>query len=340
MRGSVVVLLVCGVVSAQDPPRPMAFDAASIKRNLSNDDFADGGFAPGGRITAVNVTLANLITAAYAIAPERIEGGPAWVRQDRFDVVATGNRTASVADTRQMLRNLLAERFALVTKNGTRERPIFTLTSTRRDRRPGTRLRATTPECAAKRVSVESAAPEAGPPSPSRSSVRARGVRRRTPERSSRHNCANRSVAEWIGRPCRHGPQQHRWAVRLRVALLSPGQQPRSHGPAGDLHCPARAARPPTGRRPWPCRGPGHRQRRPASGGLRGRPWPAQPPKTGDRRLETVPQSAVRTTRCTPHARCGPSRARRHAHETSGFGIARWWRCPAVRSGCAWCGPT
>lgn len=165
MRGSVVVLFVSGVVAAQEPPRPLTFDAASIKRNLSADDFADGGFAPGGRITAVNVTLANLITAAYAVAPDRIDGGPPWVRQDRFDVVATANRNASVGETRQMLRALLADRFALVTTNGTRQRPVFLLTSTRRDDRPGPQLRRTTPECAARRLSPESAAPETGPPS-------------------------------------------------------------------------------------------------------------------------------------------------------------------------------
>lgn len=167
MKGVLLAALVGGVVAAQGPGTPATFEAASIKRNLSDDGFADGGFSSGGRITAVNVTLVNLMTAAYATAPDRIEGGPAWVRQDRFDVVATANRNASVAETRQMLRSLLAERFSLITKNETRERPVFTLTSTRRDRQPGPGLRATTPECAASRTSAESAAPEGGPPSPS-----------------------------------------------------------------------------------------------------------------------------------------------------------------------------
>ena len=119
MKGSLTAALLVSTVSAQGPGTPPAtFDAASIKRNLSGDDFADGGFAPGGRITAVNVTLANMMTAAYTMAADRIEGGPAWVRQDRFDVVATANRTASVAETRQMLRNLLAERFRWSPRTG------------------------------------------------------------------------------------------------------------------------------------------------------------------------------------------------------------------------------
>jgi len=167
MRVLPIAMLFVATMSAQEPDSSATFEAASIKRNLSDDDVADGGFAPGGRITAVNVTLVNMMTAAFAMPADRIEGGPAWVRQDRFDVVATANRNASVAETRQMLRSLLVERFSLVTRNGTRERPVFALTSTRRDRRPGPRLRATTPECAAARVPVESAAPAGGPPSPS-----------------------------------------------------------------------------------------------------------------------------------------------------------------------------
>jgi uncharacterized protein (TIGR03435 family) len=166
MKTFIAAVLLTDTMWAQVPDLSVTFEAASVKRNVSGDTRADGGFQPGGRITATNVTLANLVTAAYAIPSDRIEGGPAWVRQDRFDVVATANKDASVAVTRQMLRRLLAERFALVTRLGTRDTPIFALTSTRRDRRPGPQLRPTAPECAAKRTSVESAPPEAGPPNP------------------------------------------------------------------------------------------------------------------------------------------------------------------------------
>ena len=66
------------------------------------------GFQPGGRVNARNVSLFGLMVAAYATA--KIDGGPAWTKTDRFDV-AVGNRNASVAETRQMLRTLLADRF-------------------------------------------------------------------------------------------------------------------------------------------------------------------------------------------------------------------------------------
>jgi uncharacterized protein (TIGR03435 family) len=166
MKGFIGVVLLTGALWAQVPDSAARFEAASVKRNVSGDTFADGGFQPGGRLTAINVTLANLVTAAYAIPPDRVEGGPTWARQDRFDVVAVANKNASVADTRLMLRNMLAERFVLVTRRRMRDAPIFAMTSTRRDRRPGPQLRPTKPECAAKRSSVESLPPEAGPTNP------------------------------------------------------------------------------------------------------------------------------------------------------------------------------
>jgi uncharacterized protein (TIGR03435 family) len=165
----VVFAFVLGTTTlfGQQATNAPSFDVASIKRNRSADEVAEGGFMPGGRIAAINVTLANLMVAAYNVAPDRIEGGPSWVRQDRFDVVATGNRNATVAETRLMLRSLLAERFALNSRTVARERPVFAMLPVREDRRPGPQLRLTDPKCAASRAAVESAPPEAGPPSPS-----------------------------------------------------------------------------------------------------------------------------------------------------------------------------
>src|SRR5689334_2437717 len=137
-------------------PRVLAptFEVASIKRNRSGSDFAEGGFQPGGRINARNVTLVNLMIAAYATT--KIDGGPAWATTDRFDVVATGNRNASVAETRQMLRTLLADRFKLVVRTEMRDEPIFELTG------KGADLKPTSPPCPTS--NRENAAPPAGPP--------------------------------------------------------------------------------------------------------------------------------------------------------------------------------
>jgi uncharacterized protein (TIGR03435 family) len=147
--------------STADAGRP-AFEVASIKRNRSGSDMAEGGLQPGGRVNARNVTLVNLIIMAYAIPPDRIEGGPSWVSTDRFDVAAVGNRNASIAETRQMMRTLLAERFKLNARLEPRDRPVFDLVFARDDRRPGEQLRASAAGCDSQ-PSRESQ-PPAGPP--------------------------------------------------------------------------------------------------------------------------------------------------------------------------------
>lgn len=147
------VITLVAVLLLQSSVLPPTFEVASIKRNRSGSDFAEGGFQPGGRINARNVTLLNLMIAAYAT--NRIDGGPAWASTDRFDVVATGNRNAPVAVTRQMLRGLLADRFKLVTRTEMRDQPIFELSG------KGERLQSTSPPCA---PTNRENAPPSGPP--------------------------------------------------------------------------------------------------------------------------------------------------------------------------------
>ena len=170
-----IALLVAATASAQSLDR-RAFEVVSIKRNVSGSDFAEGGFQPGGRIAAVNVTLRNLLTAAYALPPDRVEGGPDWTSTARFDVAAVGNRNSSVAETREMLRLLLADRFKLTTRTETREKPTFALVSTRSDGRLGPELHGTSADCKTGRVSPEDQPPSA-PPDPDNLSCGSIGFR-------------------------------------------------------------------------------------------------------------------------------------------------------------------
>ena len=73
-------------------------------------------------------TLAFFIEYAYGINGRYIEGGPAWVRADRFDIDAkqpTGSE--SFGSIREMLRTALSDRFTL------------TVHEERREHRPGER---------------------------------------------------------------------------------------------------------------------------------------------------------------------------------------------------------
>ena len=135
--------------------RGAAFEVASLKRNNSwfNRAFQIGG--PPGRFTATNVPLRELILFAYKVQPFQLEGGPAWVNSDRFDIVAKLSGVPpppipGVPGLVQLaLQRLLAERFKLALRHQSKELPIFVLTLARSDGRLGPRLQKSKTDCAA-----------------------------------------------------------------------------------------------------------------------------------------------------------------------------------------------
>lgn len=99
------------------------FEVASVRQNKLDDRIVTIHVGPGGRFTARGYTLALLIQRAYGVMDWNIEGGPAWIRSDRFDVVATAAVTGNLQEgqLQQMLRKLLADRFGLVVHKGSKE---------------------------------------------------------------------------------------------------------------------------------------------------------------------------------------------------------------------------
>jgi len=116
----IVALFACFSCLAQTP----AFDAASI-RPAAGGVRTEIGTTPGS-LTIRNQSLQFLICWAYDTPPFQIIG-PAWLTENRFDVVA---KAEGGDDTRLrlMLRTLLAERFGLKTHPEQREMQIYALT--------------------------------------------------------------------------------------------------------------------------------------------------------------------------------------------------------------------
>ncbi len=54
-------------------------------------------------------------------------GGPKWMDEDRFDVIAKTGATVPFEDLRGMLKALIVERFALVTHNEEQPMPVYVL---------------------------------------------------------------------------------------------------------------------------------------------------------------------------------------------------------------------
>lgn len=132
-----------------------AFEVATIKPNKTGADGASIRVQPGGRMTATNQTVRNLIRNAYNIQPYQFVGGPNWIDDDRFDIIAKmadadipENGMVPPYQMMARLQNLLADRFKLVVRRETREVPIFALVMARADGKLGPRIRVAEGECA------------------------------------------------------------------------------------------------------------------------------------------------------------------------------------------------
>ena len=135
-----------GLLSAQTP----SFEVASIKPNR-NAGAPPGGIRPlpNGRLNATNVTLEELLRRAYRLHESQLIGGPAWMKSDRFDVVAAAGAAPArgVDDVLLMLRALLLERFRIDASLEKRELPAYVLTHARPDRTLGPNLRPSSVDC-------------------------------------------------------------------------------------------------------------------------------------------------------------------------------------------------
>lgn len=142
-------LLMAGIVATVRPTMAATdeFEVASVKPNRSGAGLVRITAEPGGRLTAVNVSLGMLIRNAYQRSDVEMSGGPAWMDGDRFDVVATAPVDVPQDQIRPMLRSLLANRFGLRVHEETRELPIYALAVAKGDGRLGPQLRRTQADC-------------------------------------------------------------------------------------------------------------------------------------------------------------------------------------------------
>jgi uncharacterized protein (TIGR03435 family) len=155
-------------VSGQANP---SFEVASVKPNKSGDGRVAIGLQPGGRFTATNVPLRELIRFAYQVQPFQIVGGPGWLNSDRFDINAKAEGDVAAAPfgaggppgpLQLMMRSLLAERFKLVAHTEMRDMPIYNLVVARPDGRLGDKIQPSTLDC----VALNAAARRGGGPPP------------------------------------------------------------------------------------------------------------------------------------------------------------------------------
>ncbi len=119
---------------------PPAFEVASVKPASPQDRIIALSTYPGGRITVSLYTLEMLIEEALNVQPFQVSGGPRWIDEDRYDIVAKPPASSKSSqanppypkappndEQRQMLQTLLVERFQLRFHRETREGPVYLL---------------------------------------------------------------------------------------------------------------------------------------------------------------------------------------------------------------------
>jgi bla regulator protein blaR1 len=156
----VAVGLIAGLsidATAQQSDRRPQFEVASTRPSPRAEPnrfgfpvMASFRIEPGGRITAAQITLKELVWRAYGLQPFQVDGGPDWTTQDRFEVAAKAGDgfTGGVDEIRAMLQSLLADRFGLAVRSESKEMPVYALVLARRDGKLGEQLRPSTIACA------------------------------------------------------------------------------------------------------------------------------------------------------------------------------------------------
>ena len=113
------------------------FEVASLKPNKSAGNVTKLLFRGGGRFSATNASLKNLIGYAYKAQYFAISGGPAWIDDDRYDIEAEAeDSSATHAQIEAMLQSLLADRFHLIVHRETRQVPVYAIVPAKKGKKP------------------------------------------------------------------------------------------------------------------------------------------------------------------------------------------------------------
>ncbi len=112
---------------SQNTLSKVEFEVISIK---------PGDPAVGGRSVRVtpagyrgqNVRLFELVMSAWRVNRDQIVGGPSWMQTAAWDIEAKFPAGASPAQTPEMMKAMLAERFHLITHTETRTLGVYALT--------------------------------------------------------------------------------------------------------------------------------------------------------------------------------------------------------------------
>lgn len=125
-------LAMCAWVAAA---QELSFEVASVKPHPWTGQGSIGVFVSGNTLHAQHVCLDDLVEFAWNLRSDQLSGGPAWTHHgvlataDLYEVIAKGAGEEPLTRDKAslMLRSLLAERFGLQVKKGSKIFPVYRL---------------------------------------------------------------------------------------------------------------------------------------------------------------------------------------------------------------------
>ena len=115
-----------------------AFEVASVRRAIPGTPGGRVQFLPGGRFVGENISLEFLLQQVFGVRGFQIVAEPKWRaiiadgRESRYQIQAQAHESAtSEPQLKEMVKTLLAERFAFRFHKDTRELPIYALIAAR-----------------------------------------------------------------------------------------------------------------------------------------------------------------------------------------------------------------
>jgi uncharacterized protein (TIGR03435 family) len=144
-----VLFALTDVPAVQQPPAPVSFEVASIRQNISGLADSSLNTPPTGVVTGTNIPVRQLILAAYRVHRTRLIGGPDWISDERYDVLAKRPDNVPADQLPRLWESFLRDRLKLRVHTETRELPVYRLVIARRDGKLGPRLMRATIDCPA-----------------------------------------------------------------------------------------------------------------------------------------------------------------------------------------------
>src|SRR5215472_3437640 len=97
-----------------------SIEVATIKPAVPDAAGSSGEDGRNGVLKMWNVSLKRCIRYAYTIPEDQIVGGPGWIDERRYDILAKADQPAGEPELLTMLQPLLADRFKLELHRETR----------------------------------------------------------------------------------------------------------------------------------------------------------------------------------------------------------------------------